>query len=349
MNSLERALAVMDGKIPDRVPIAMHNFLFAARYAGMRLTDCLQSGEMMAESHLKVWRAFQHDLILVENGTTAMAGAFGCGIGFSEDTAPRVIDPVLKSLDDIDRLQIPDPRKAKSLVAVQRAVRILRRELGNEVFIMGRADQAPMALAACLRGHETFLLDLALAEDPKVIERLLDICLAATTRYALALQAAGAHGTCIGEFGTDVISPVMYRQYALPRMTRFFQAAGSKAFKVAVHQCGNTVAVLKDMASSGADFLELDAVTDMKQAKAATRGKTAVLGMVDPANVMHLGSRELVREKTRLAIEVMGPGGGFIVGPGCALAPETPTENVAAMIDSARVHGRYRSDGSVGR
>ena len=70
--------------------------------------------------------------------------------------------------------------------------------------------------------------------------------------------------------------------------------------------------------------------------------------MVDPANVMHLGSRELVREKTRLAIEVMGPGGGFIVGPGCALAPETPAENVAAMIDSARAHGRYRPDGSVG-
>ena len=348
MNSLERAFAVMDGKIPDRVPIAMHNFLFAARYAGMPLADCLQSGEMMAASHLKVWRAFKHDLILVENGTTAMAGAFGCGIGFSQDTAPRVIDPVLKSLNDVDKLQIPDPRKATPLVAVQRAVSILRRELGNAVFIMGRADQAPMALAACLRGHETFLLDLGLAEDTKVIERLLDICLEATTRYALALQEAGAHGTCIGEFGTDVVSPAMYRQYALPRMTRFFQATGSKEFKVGVHQCGNTVAVLKDMANSGADFLELDAVTDMKQAKAATRGKTAVLGMVDPANVMHLGSRELVREKTRLAIEVMGLGGGFIVGPGCALAPETPAENVAAMIDSARAHGRYRPDGSVG-
>jgi uroporphyrinogen-III decarboxylase len=131
-------------------------------------------------------------------------------------------------------------------------------------------------------------------------------------------------------------------------LTRFFQAAGSKEFKVAVHQCGNTVAVLKDMAGSGADFLELDAVTDMKQAKEATRGKTAVLGMVDPANVMHLGSRELVREKTRLAIQIMGPGGGFIVGPGCAIAPETPAENVAAMVDCALAHGHYRSDGSVG-
>ena len=167
---------------------------------------------MMAESQLKVWRAFKHDVILVENGTTAMAGAFGCGIGFSEDTAPRVIDPVLKSLDDVDKLQIPDSREARSLMAVQRAVSILRRELGNEVFIMGRADQAPMALAACLRGHETFLLDLGLTEDPKAIERLLDICLDATTRYAFALQEAGAHGTCIGEFGTDVISPTMYRK-----------------------------------------------------------------------------------------------------------------------------------------
>jgi hypothetical protein len=40
LNSLERAVAVMDRKIPHPVPIAMHNFLFAARDAGMRLQDC---------------------------------------------------------------------------------------------------------------------------------------------------------------------------------------------------------------------------------------------------------------------------------------------------------------------
>jgi hypothetical protein len=43
LNSLERAVAVMDGKIPDRLPIAMHNFLFAARYAGMRLSSWMRS------------------------------------------------------------------------------------------------------------------------------------------------------------------------------------------------------------------------------------------------------------------------------------------------------------------
>ena len=33
----------MGGKIPDPVPIAMHNFLFAARYAGMLLQDCCRA------------------------------------------------------------------------------------------------------------------------------------------------------------------------------------------------------------------------------------------------------------------------------------------------------------------
>ena len=37
----------MEGKIPSHVPIAMHTFLFAARCAGMRLQDCLQSGETL--------------------------------------------------------------------------------------------------------------------------------------------------------------------------------------------------------------------------------------------------------------------------------------------------------------
>lgn len=347
MTSLERTMAVISGSIPDRVPTDLHNFLMAARMSGIPLSECLQSGEPMAESHLIAWRYFNHDMILVENGTTAMAEAIGCGVVHGDQTAPRVVDPVLKSLDDVDKLRMPDPEKDFPLTEVLRAVRILRKELGDSVFIMGRADQAPMALAAAIRGHEQFLLDLGACEDPAAIERLLDFCLAATTRFALALKRAGAHGTSIGEFGSDSISPAMYRTYALPRLKKFFHAMKQADFPAALHQCGNTVAVLPDMVASGAGILELDPHTDMRAAKEATRGKTTVLGMVDPANVLHRGSPDLVREKSIEALDIMAPGGGFVLGPGCALMPETPEDNVMALIECARKFGVYNSDGTL--
>jgi uroporphyrinogen decarboxylase len=347
VNSLERTMTVISGGIPDQVPVELHNFLMAARMAGIPLSKCLQDGKLMAESHLVAWRYFQHDMLLIENGTTAMAQAFGCGVTCKDEVAPRVIDPVLKDLRDVDRLRIPDPEKDFPLTQVLEAVRILRRELGDRAFVMGRADQAPMALAAAIRGHEQFLIDLGECEKPAAIERLLDVCVEATTRYALALQRAGAHGTSVGEFGSDVISPAMYRWYALPRLKRFFAAMRLAGFPASVHQCGNTVAVLPDMVASGASILELDTHTDLQSAKDATRGRSCVLGMVDPANVLHRGTPDLVEARSRHALEVLAPGGGFIIGPGCALMPETPEANVTALMDTARRFGRYGPGGTL--
>ena len=36
------------------------------------------------------------------------------------------------------------------------------------------------------------------------------------------------------------------------------------------------------------------------------------------------------------------PGGGFILGPGCALPATTPDENIDALIETAKEHGCYR-------
>ncbi len=347
MNSLERTMKVMTGELPDRVPVALHNFLMAARMAGIPLNDCLQDGDLLAESQIYAWKQFGHDVLLVENGTTAMAEAFGCKVQFIEDTAPRISDPFVKDFADIDRLKLTDPDKSPMTSQVLKAVRRLRKELGDEVFIMGRADQAPLALTACLRGHETFLYDLAEEENFPAIEQIADICLEATIRYSLALRDAGAHGTCIGEHGSDQISPATYRRLIVPRLKKYFAAMREAGFPAGVHQCGNTVAVLDDMAASGAWFLEMDPITDSRAAKEASRGKVAVLGMVDPATVLHLGTPEMAAEKTREALDILAPGGGFIVGPGCAVAAQVPEENIAALIETAHRYGRYNPDGTL--
>lgn len=354
MTSLERVMTVISGGIPDRVPTGLHNFLMAARIAEIPLSECLRDGKLLAESQIAAWRRFGQDALLVENGTTAVAQAMGSGAIYTDEAAPRIIEPVLKRLEDVDSLLVPDPENDAPLPVMLEAVSILRREFGDSVYIMGRADQAPMALAAALRGHGRFFEDLGecshLPLPPEegqggVIERILDISLEATIRYALALKKAGAHGTCIGEFGSDTVSPAMYRQYAVPRLRKFFAAMRQANFPAALHQCGNTVAVLSDMVATGASTLELDPRTELKAAKDATRGKTTVFGMVDPGNVLHLGTPSLVKEKSLEAILALAPGGGFILGPGCALPAETPDENVDAMLDCAARFGVYGPDG----
>jgi uroporphyrinogen decarboxylase len=345
--SFERVTAVIAGRIPDRVPTDLHNFLLAARLAKLPLAECLRSGELMAESQIVAWRRFRHDMLLIENGTAALAQAMGCGVLYADETAPLAVEPALEKLEDVERLEPPDPERDFPLTEVLKAVSLVRREFGDLVFVMGRADQGPMSLAAMLRGHGRFFLDLAEEANAPLVERLLDICVEADLRYARALRAAGAHGTSLGELGSDTISPVMYRKFGLPRLRKFYGAMRKAEFPASLHQCGNTAAVLDDMVAAGAAILELDPSTDLGAAKAATRGRAAVLGMVDPAHVLERGTPALVLDRSREAIEALAPGGGFILGPGCALTPDTPEENVLALLEAADRFGRYNADGSL--
>src|SRR5690349_12252462 len=101
MTSLERTLAVLDHKIPDRVPVALHNFLMATRMTGNDFGAVLRSGELLAEAQLAAWREFGHDVIMHENGVCAEAEALGCEIDYPSNSAAHVKEPVLKSLDDV--------------------------------------------------------------------------------------------------------------------------------------------------------------------------------------------------------------------------------------------------------
>ncbi|MBC8232526.1 hypothetical protein H8E77_23510 [bacterium] len=44
-NGLERTLDALSGRATKDIPVALHNFLFAANYIGLDLKEGLRSGE----------------------------------------------------------------------------------------------------------------------------------------------------------------------------------------------------------------------------------------------------------------------------------------------------------------
>jgi uroporphyrinogen decarboxylase len=348
MNALERCWSVIRGGIPDRVPVDFHNFLVTIQYAGMAMSQALQSGEMMAEAQMEFWREFGQDMLLVENGVVAEAGACGCEVSFYDDGPPRVSRHVLATgLELIECLEVPDPEKIAPMCHVIEAVRILRRELGERVFIMGRADQGPGALALALRGYERFLLDLAIGEQMQLVHQVLEYCVKVQTRYALSLKEAGAHGTATGGLGVSLLSPRLYRQVEQPYEKIFMQSVSREDFPAALHICGDATPILDEMLDTGAPILELDYKTDMKQAKVKGQGRATILGPINPELIWEAKDPSLVMEAAREAIDILAPGGGFILGPGCALGFNTPPGNLHAMIEAAKKYGNYHNDGSL--
>ncbi len=174
MNSIERVRAAIDLRQPDRVPVDLHNFQPAAAAMGVSMAQVFQDGELLAEAMLKAWRKFGHDMILLENGTACNAQACGVQVIYRDDAAPAAHIPVITRLEDLDKLQVPDPYSAFPMCEIIKATRILSREIGDRVWICGRADQGPMDLASQLFGMEPLMLEIATGEKADLVHRLLD-------------------------------------------------------------------------------------------------------------------------------------------------------------------------------
>lgn len=347
MTSLERVMTTVGHGIPDRVPVDLHNFLPAVQHAGFPIGEALQDGEMIAESQLRSWRDFGHDVLLVENGVIAEAQACGCEAEYPAHQPPDLVTHILADgLERVRDLEVPDPATTFPMSELIKAVRILAREIGDRVFIMGRADQGPVALFGALRGYEQFIIDLELDEEPELIREVLDYCVRVHRRYAEALRDAGAHGTSMGGAGVDLIGPRLHRAFCHPAAREVIGAVGSPDFPYSLHICGDSTLILEDMVATGAQILELDYKTDMHVAKEILRGRATFMGNVNPVTLWG-GSPADVDAEAREAIGILAPGGEFVLGAGCALSLDTPDDNVHALVDAASRYGRYRSDGSL--
>lgn len=343
MTAVERVETVLRGGLPDRVPVDLHNFMMTAHASGRPFPEFYQSGEAMAEGQLKAWREYGHDVLLLENGTAALAEACGCGVEYLADSAPVAFAPAIHRREDIDHLRLPDPYTAHPLAELLKATRLVTREVGDRAFVMGRADQGPFSLASMIMGIEEFLLWLGSGEDRERLHRLLAFCEEAVFRYAVAQMEQGAHMTSIGESlsGPDVCSPKTYREFEWGYAQRLVERLRARGIRLAYHICGNATRIVDDMVATGAAVLELDYKCDLPKIKAATQGKAVILGVIDPSEILARGTPEIVAAKARETLEVLAPGGGLILGPGCALPPKTPPANVHALIETAHRYGRY--------
>jgi uroporphyrinogen decarboxylase len=347
MESIERVTKVLRGELPDRVPVGLHCYLLACRMLGGRFDEILRSGELQAEAQLKAWQTFGHDVIMLENGVCAEAEALGCEIRYTVDGPPHVAEPLIKELSDIDKLRLPDPEHTFPLNELLKATRIVKRDTGGRVHINGRSDQGPVALALALTGPERFLTMLMEPEQRNWCLKLVDFCSQVNMALGRAQLRAGADSSTIGLAGTSLISPTLFDAFELPGARAFCAALKRSGGFAFVHACGDETILLENLLATGADCLELDPQTDADKCKRTVQDRAAVLGMIDPAQVMSLGTFDTVLCQAREMLAVMGPGGGFIIGPGCALPADTPVENVQALMECARRDGVYSPDGHL--
>src|SRR5512140_847827 len=338
MNGYERIIAALRGEPHDTVPVMLHNFMMAAREAGVSMQRFRRDPNALARSFIQSVETYGYDGVIVDVNTVTLAAAAGVPIDIPLDEPARTAGSLLSDLRQVDDLEPVDISRNDGVQAWLEAVRLLRAHFGNEILIRGNCDQCPFTLASMLRGSEAWLMELLDPDLRERVDKLLQHCTEITKQFIRLMSTTGAHMTSNGDSfsGPELISPELYREFALPFEKQVIALAHQLHLPYILHICGNTAPILTDMLSSGSDGLEIDYKTDVHLAHALLKDKVTFVGNIDPSGVLAMGTPARVEETTARLLDVFADTPRFILNAGCAIPPVTPPENLKAMIQTAR-------------
>jgi uroporphyrinogen decarboxylase len=145
------------------------------------------------------------------------------------------------------------------------------------------------------------------------------------------------------------MSPQMYRNLVKPRHKRMNAALKTRSHaKVHYHSCGSVYRVIEHLIEIGIDALNPIQVNarNMEPARLTREFgyRLAFWGAIDTQRVLPYGTPEEVREEVRRVIDVMAPGGGYILASVHNIQAEVPPENIVAMFEEGRSWGSYSSE-----
>jgi MtaA/CmuA family methyltransferase len=338
MTSRELIRATLGGIETPRVPAGPLVVHAAAAMAGVSIERYTLDPVVMTDCICRYYERFRPDAVWLSADTWVTAEAMGATVGFPGPGQPMAGsgETTVRTAADIDRLPAPDPHSLGRMPLMLEAMRLLRQRLGDEVFIVGCFDQSPFSLACALADINEMMLKLT--DDAPFVEALLDPCIGHAAAYAVALAEAGADMLSTGDSPAGLIGPGFYEQFALPAEQRVFASiAAACGLPASLHICGDSTRILPLMASSGAQVLEIDHLVSLDDACRLVPEQVTLWGNLDPVGVIRNGTPESVEAAANQAIATVRKHGRhrFVLSSGCTLAPDTPAENIAAMMRNA--------------
>jgi [methyl-Co(III) methanol/glycine betaine-specific corrinoid protein]:coenzyme M methyltransferase len=260
---------------------------------------------------------------------TVEAGALGADIDYGTGaTLPKIRTAPFGTLEQF--LMEDDLLTRGRFPVVLEAIRIARRQYGDTVPVIS-SMLGPFTIAGCLFGVETLLIWMI--EEPEKVQAVMATATRLVSRYIRGQFDAGAHVVQVAEptASGDLISPAQYLEHVAPHHREL--AAGLDR-PIITHICGNITRHLPHLASVGFRGVSFDVKTDIHAARSHLKGKAALIGYV-PTGLLRDGSPAEVGAAARECLTE----GVDALNAGCAVAPDTPIENIRAMIAAAQEPG----------
>jgi uroporphyrinogen decarboxylase len=292
-----------------------------------------QTPDLAVEVTLQPIRRFGFDAAILFSDILVIPEALGQEYHFKE-TGGVQMDFAVTSKADIEKLSVA--QVCDKLSYVDQALRILRKELGDQTALIGFTG-SPWTLATfMMEGASVPKYSRALAlfrEDPKTYYALAEKLTEAVTAY-LQMQIAT---------GVDAVQ--IFDSHGGHLESREFQEASGRWMRDIISQLGGKVPVIQfslgthgnwpELIASGANVLGIDWQTDLAAARRIIPEHIGMQGNLSPTLIVE-STPEVVAAETRKILETMRGRPGHIFNLGHGLTPGAKLENIQALVDTVK-------------
>ena len=268
--------------------------------------------------------------------TVTLAAAAGVPVDNPPDEPSRCSGAAINAIEKIDEMEPVDISRNERVQIWLETCKLVKNYFGNEIFVRGNCDQASFSLASMIRSSEEWMMDLLLNEE--YVFKVLEYSTNISGQFIRLMSETGVDMVSNGDSpaGPDLISPEMYRKYALSYEKEMAEIAYELKLPYLIHICGNTDDILKDMMQTGADAFELDYKTDINKIHEICKDKITLFGIIDPSGIMALGTPAQVEEEAKKLLDLYKDSPRFVMNAGCALPAFTPSENIERLVSITR-------------
>lgn len=303
---------------------------FSVTSSRLPLEKCLNDPDLLSAAFLDYRERVGLECFPIMWDSHFTAEAFGCTLGFTEREAVVQHPLAFPSGGEVNSFYVPEINASPRVQCMLEAVKKVSRCASESPVIANTT--APFTAATKIFGVENLLIKLY--DEPDQVKLVLRKIADFIKAYSDQLVESGATVLFVGEpMGSpEIISPLMFREFVFPELKRIVSFSRAPSI---LHICGNVYPILREMVDIGADLLSVDQRVELKRVREIVGWEVLLGGNLDPVEVLLKGTPETVTQAARRCYQEAGPQ-RLVLMPGCTILPETPVENIRAMIQVTR-------------
>ncbi len=347
MNSLERVVAALERRVPDRVPYFECVIDERVQQALLPGCDYFQFNDWLGMDSVGQNRSSwsRENVEFVDEARGLFRDKWGVIRAFGPESTPAPIEGPIKQPEDLKTYKPPDPEADDVLGNIPQ---IVARYKGKKAITAICRDA--FFNPAFLRGTTRFLMDMI--DHPQLVHELVELTLSHDIRAMQRMVEAGVDVVVFGDDYADknatLMSPRHFKEFVLPGLKRCVDAAHAAGAYVVKHTDGNIMGILDMIVQTGIDALnpiEPQAGMDIGLLKERYGKRIALVGNIDCGYLLSQAPAEAVRRVTRETIATAKPGGGYMLSSSNSIHSSVKPENFMAMIETWREWGGYEGEG----